>query len=334
MIQDLFEQYQIQVSELSALGHYKSFWLRNKIYVLVPVGSLQEEELVEMKRLGDYMIEQGDLSVASFVPNVQGYYVSKIQNVNHVLLRAMRQAERQEVNEGKELAIFHRKGKMYPAEITSINRIGEWKSLWEKRLDQLERFWNGKVVNHPANVFEKLFVDSFPYFLGLSENAIQYVVDTELDDEAKVTDAATICQHRFTPDTWRNLRKIKLPTDWVYDHPSRDLAEWIRHAYLTKLSDAEEKTLRFLYEYEKENPLSSFGWRLLYARLMFPLHYFETIEGYYLSGSEEQREAYQDRLESIIDDAKEFERFLGNFYKMIKLPTEKLGIREIDWLQR
>ncbi|MBO9130701.1 spore coat putative kinase YutH [Bacillus sp. 165] len=334
MIQALFEQYQLQVSELSTLGHYKSFWIRNKIYVLVPVGSLKEEELAEMKRLSDYMIEQGDWSVGTFVPTVQGYYVSSLENEDYLLLRAMRQPEVQEANEGKELAMFHKRGTMFPGEISSINRIGEWKSLWEQRLDQLERFWNGKVIHHPSNVFETLFVDSFPYFLGLAENAIQYVVDTEIDDEPQVTDAATICQHRFTPDTWRNLRKIKLPTDWVYDHPSRDLAEWIRGAYLTKLPNTKERIMEFLYEYEQGSPLSAFGWRLLYARLMFPLHYFETIEGYYLSGSEQQREAHQERLEGIVEDAKEFEKFLGNFYTMIKLPVEKLGIREIDWMKR
>lgn len=332
MKHELFEHYQMQVNELSMLGGYQSFWIRNKVYFLVPVGKFQEEELVEMKKLSDFMMEQGDLSIASFVPNVQGYYVSEIQNTNYCLLRAMRQADRQAVSEGKELALFHRRGRLYPDEITELSRIGEWRALWEKRLDQLEKFWQGRLANHPVTSFEKLFIDSFPYYLGLAENAIQYVVDTELDDEPQLADAATICQQRFTPQTWQRTKRLKVPVEWVYDHASRDLAEWIRHTYEESGNEAEEIIMQFLQDYESEGPLSAFGWRLLFARLLFPLRYFETVEGYYLSRNEEQKSIYQDHLEKIVSEAKQTEQFLGGFYKMIRLPTQKLGIREIDWL--
>ncbi|MFD3448802.1 spore coat putative kinase YutH [Microbacteriaceae bacterium 4G12] len=335
MMQEIWEHYQIQVNQLSMLGSYKSFWVRNKVYILVPVGSLQEEELVEMKLLSDYMVTQGDPTVAAFVPTVQGYYVSEIQNTKYCMLKGSRQAERQlqAVSAGKELAMFHMRGKFYPDEITELNRIGEWKSLWEKRLDQLEKFWQSKVANHPTTPFEQMFIDSFPYYLGLAENAIQYVVDTELDDEPQLTDAATICQQRFTPLTWSQTKRVKIPTEWIYDHPSRDLAEWIRNMHAEGGDKMEENIMQFLYEYESNSPLSSFGWRLLFARLLFPLHYFETVEGYFLTGNEDIKQSYQDQLETIISEAKNFERFLGGFFQMIRLPVQKLGIRGIDWMQ-
>jgi spore coat protein YutH len=333
VIHELFEHYQMQVNELSTLGSYKSFWIRNKIYILVPVSKFQEEELVEMKILSDFMTGQGDLSVASFVPNVQNYYVSEIQNTNYCLLKGMRQADRQHTSDGKELALFHKRGRLYPDKVTELSRIGNWKALWEKRLDQLEKFWQGRLANHPDNPFEKLFIDSFPYYLGLAENAIQYVVDTELDDEPQLVDAATICQQRFTPQTWTLTKRVKIPTEWVYDHASRDLAEWVRYTYAESGTEAEEKIMQFLQDYESEGPLSAFGWRLLFSRLLFPLHYFETVEGYYLTGNEEQKSMYYDHLEKMIAESKQTERFLGNFYRMIRLPVEKLGIKEIDWLK-
>ncbi|MCP8969780.1 spore coat putative kinase YutH [Ectobacillus ponti] len=332
MIHELFEQYGIQPSELSPLGSYQTFWIRNKIYVLVPVGQFQEEELVEMKHLSDFMLEQGDTNVAAFVPTLQGYYVSTIQEKNYCLLRGTRQADRQ-IDEGSELALFHSRGRMYPSEISELRRIGEWRELWEKRLDQLERFWQSKVASHPSNQFEKLFIESFPYYLGMAENAIQYVVDTEIDDEPQLADAGTICYQRFTPLTLTHTKRLKIPTEWIYDHPSRDMAEWIRHVYFEQGDDASESILAFLQNYEKINPLSAFGWRLLYARLLFPLHYFETVERYYLSGSDALREAYQDRLESFLDRYQQHRRFLGSFYDAIGLPAQRLGIREVDWLK-
>lgn len=55
MIQHIYEHYHMHIKELIPLGPYKSFWIRNKIYVLVPIGEMEEEVLVEMKKLSDYM---------------------------------------------------------------------------------------------------------------------------------------------------------------------------------------------------------------------------------------------------------------------------------------
>ena len=66
-------------------------------------------------------------------------------------------------------------------------------------------------MNHPTDVFDQLFIESFPYYLGVAENAIQYVVDTEMDDTPQLTDAATICQERFTPLLWHQTKRLKLP---------------------------------------------------------------------------------------------------------------------------
>ncbi len=49
----------------------------------------------------------------------------------------------------------------------------------------------------PNQEMEKRFLETFPYYLGLTENAIQYLVDTEIDDLPRSVDAATICHHRF-----------------------------------------------------------------------------------------------------------------------------------------
>lgn len=334
MIQELFDYYQLQVNELVTLGNYKSFWIRNKVYVLVPIGTFQEEDLLEMKRLSDFISEQGDLSVVTFIPNMQGYYVSDIQKESYCLLRGTRLSERQQAVEAKELAILHQRGRLYPGEVEHLSRIGQWKSLWEKRLDQLEKFWQGRLSNHPETAFETLFIDSFPYYLGLAENAIQYVVDTEIDDEPQHSDAATVCQERFTSETWSATKRLKIPTEWVYDHGTRDIAEWIRHTFLKGTETFPDTILQFIYDYETMQPLSSFGWRLLYARLLFPLPYFEAVEGYYLARTEEKRSYYADQLEAIVEDAKRMEEFLSTFYSHVRLPTEKLGIREIDWFRK
>lgn len=278
------------------------------------------------------MNQQGDITVATFVPTVHGYYVSEIEENNYCLLKGMRMLERHATSLGSDLSMFHKRGAFFPEEVEHLSRIGEWKMLWEKRLDQLERFWQSRIANHPGDRFDQLFIESFPYYLGIAENAIQYVVDTEIDDTPQLADAATICQERFTPLLWQQTNKLKIPTDWVYDHPSRDIAEWIRYVLQEKKEDWERTIFRFITDYEQNYPFSSFGWRLLFARLLFPLHYFETVEGYYLTGNEEQKSEYRDRLEAILHDVNHSERFMRHFYEFLRLPVEKLGIRKLDWL--
>jgi len=332
MIQHIYEHYHMHVKELIPLGPYKSFWIRNKIYVLVPIGEMEEEVLVEMKKLSDYMNQQGDITVATFVPTIHGYYVSEIEEQNYCLLKGMRTLERHAMSLGSELSIFHKRGAFFPEEIEQLSRIGEWKALWEKRLDQLEKFWQSQVMNHPTDVFDQLFIESFPYYLGVAENAIQYVVDTEMDDTPQMTDAATICQERFTPLLWHQTKRLKLPFEWVYDHPTRDIAELIRYMMIEKKKDWEQTIVQFVTDYERNYSLSSFGWRLLFARLLFPLHYFETVERYYQTGNEEQKSIYRDRLEAILHDVNRSEQFMRNFYGSLRLPIDKLGIRKLDWL--
>lgn len=93
---------------------------------------MEEEVLVEMKKLSDYMNQQGDITVATFVPTIHGYYVSEIEEQNYCLLKGMRTLERHAMSLGSELSIFHKRGAFFPEEIEQLSRIGEWKALWEK----------------------------------------------------------------------------------------------------------------------------------------------------------------------------------------------------------
>lgn len=331
LIRAIYDYYGLHAGELHPFGKYQSFWLRNKIYVLVPVRDLKEDELVEIKKLTDYYQQQGDTSVGEFVENMYGYYVSKINGKDCVLLKYNRVTPREVVSMGQELAQFHYNGKYYQEKIEHINRIGQWKELWGNRLEQLEKFWKQKVMSHPEGGFDRLFVDSFPYYLGLTENAIQYIVDTELDDEPKAFDAGTVCFSHFTRNQWENEYRVKMPIEWVYDHPSRDIAEYIRYEFFSRDERREEEVMSFLNEYEKVVPLSSFAWRLVYGRLLFPLSYFEAVEGYYIS-SESTRNSYEKDLQKCLALLPEYESFLRNFYSLIRLPTRKVGIREIEWL--
>ena len=67
--------------------------------------------------------------------------------------------------------------------------------------------------------------------------------------------------------------------------PTRDIAEWTRKSYFEENSYTFSQTAsRFFQEYQSILPLSPFSWRILYSRLILPLHYFQCIEMYYSNG--------------------------------------------------
>jgi spore coat protein YutH len=144
----------------------------------------------------------------------------------------------------------------------------------------------------------------------------------------------TICFRRFPYE--QNVESILTPDGWVYDHPARDISEWIRALYWQEAGTADvyRKMTTFLNDYERIKPLTISCWRLIYGRLLFPLHYFEAIEGYYMSKNEHEKNKHKEQLVTIIGQTTNYERFLKDFYKSLGLPVGKLAIPQPEWLQR
>ena len=233
---------------------------------------------------------------------------------------------------GLELATFHTRGRSIDQKITKCSRIGQWKALWEARIDQLERVWSEKLQAHPNNEFEQLFVETFPYYMVLGENAIQYLVDTEMDDTPDVVDSGTVCYERFQQSTWNGETYIKNPFDWVFDHASRDLAEWVRDYYGHHIHTYQRGVVQFFQEYQSIERLSSFSIRLLYARLLFPIQYYETIEGYFSNPRESRSNELEETLSTLIKTSQSYEKFLKSFFELAEFPTTQIPLPEIEWL--
>lgn len=329
----IYNEYGLKAEKMEKLGRYEAMIAKNQHYFVVPVENVSDEEIAELQQMSLYMFTKGDGAVATFVPTRMGSFVTQVNEKRIVVLRGNIQPYARTLNIGRELAKFHQRGRTYPYPVRQCNRIGQWKELWGKRVDQMEAFWRGKVQMHPENAFERLFIESFPYYLGIAENAIQYLVDTELDDQPQGVDYATICHQRFTIGLWRNDYEIKFPTDWVYDHCARDLAEWVRHFFQTTKFIETDKIRQFFQEYQRVTPLTPFSWRLIYSRLLFPLHYFECIEGYYLAQKDEEKAMYERKLSKMLNDSQKYERFLAMFYELAGFSVNTSHVPRIKWLE-
>lgn len=331
----LKEKFQINGEKFFKAGRYDACIDKGKLCLLVRVDGADPEYLQEVEQLAVHYHRNGDKKVCRFLKTERGETLIKWEGRHYcVLFKEWPGEERKIRNLGRKLAKFHYRGRFVSFPLKKVNRIGQWKAFWEKRLEQMEKVWNEKLFHEPEHEFERLFLESFPYYMGLAENGIQYLTDTEIDDEPLLSDSGTVCHHRFGEFSWGGSYHYKNPFDWVFDHCARDLAEWTRERYFHNIKTYEQELHRFFADYQSFSPLSSFSWRMLYARLLFPLHYFDCVENYYSTTSEEEKHRSGDRLQRYLQYTGEHEQFLGRFFELLQVPTGKYRIPVPEWLRR
>lgn len=333
MIEEIiYKNYGIHVEREEPTGRFPSFLSGNVLYSIIPLEKLEQEELMERQKMSEHLIRQGDRYVSAFVLAKHQSYISEAEGQMFLLLANNVLAKGRDLRLGRKLAKFHARARSIAHPIKKCSRIGNWKTLWEQRIDQLEKIWREKLQAHPNNKFEKQFVETFPYYMAIGENAIQYLVDTEIDENPGAIDAGTVCYERFTKDTWSGRYCIKNPFDWIFDHGSRDIAEWARQNYFKNLQTYQPGLQQFLSDYQTINPLTAFSGRLLYARLIFPLHYFETVEEYYSNPSEARSFELEDQIMMYAEKSIHYEEFLRSFYELARLPVKQMKIPLLTWL--
>ncbi|RHW42646.1 spore coat protein YutH [Neobacillus notoginsengisoli] len=334
MLGEILEKvYGIKSGEYLRLESFDAVRGNGFYYLIANPGGKDEEEAAELQKIAAHLSAYGDRNVPAVLPTQSGSIIGQWE-AQKVCLLACRTPELQgNLKLGRKLAKFHERGKMVPFKVEKAARIGQWKSLWEARLDQMEKVWSERIFQPPADEFERLFVESFPYYAGLAENAIQYLVDTEIDAEPEATDNGTVCHERFTDQAWGRQYIIKNPMDWVFDHRSRDLADWVRYKYFRNRGTYGPEIARFFSEYGQITRLSPFSWRLLYARLLFPLHYLETVESYYSTTRESEQKMLEDRLVDMLKQTGDFETFVARFFALAGSPLQT-ALPKPEWLTR
>ena len=328
--QILFEQFGISVNQEIHQGYLTLFTNQTNKFISFEV-NIEEAELEERYNLAYHLHNKGEKGVwLPIVNNEQKLLVNVSEKKYIVCVNGLEMPPLVEV--GRDLAIFHYRGRSIPQRIEYCSRIGKWKEMWEHRIDQIEKVWREKLTAKPQNEFEKLFIDSFPYYAGLAENAIQYLVDTEIDENPEMVDGGTVCYERFTSDTWSDSSAGKLFSHWVFDHGARDIAEWIRAFYFKQPNTYHQGIETFIRQYQSVTPLSTFSARMLYARILLPVHFFEIIENYYDTKSEGERKRLEETLTNHMKHSNLYERMLSELYELAGIHQGNTRMIIPEWI--
>lgn len=319
MTEMLRSQYAIQTEGKQVIEQREGYQNEQYLYFTIPAGN-KEMILMEQATLAYFLRENGIYNVAYPVRNINGEWFTNHGNELWMVLvlEGYSQASNHE-RAGIKLGDIHRTGSGFQYEPKAISSYGLWRKLWEEKLTFFEAELTRQVKETSANNYLSEMTDILPYIVGISENAIQYLRESEKEQRILQTDQGTVAFSR-----WYSAEKTIIWADeLVYDHPTRDIAEYIRNAYLYNRSDAEIN--QFLNDYQNYQPLSLFGWRLIFARLCFPIHLYDFLEDGF------QHQDFQ-ALEQLVNHQETYERRLSRFYEMAGVDVSDWQIPMISWL--
>ncbi|MEC5424926.1 hypothetical protein QGM71_15675 [Virgibacillus sp. C22-A2] len=286
---------------------------------------MENKEIIYMEQaaLAYYLVEKGYPQMAIPIRNINNEWFTIYEGNNYMVIQVQQVKQVNEDTNGKLLADFHQIGTLYNFEPQAISSYGQWKQLWIDKLTAFENKIVEEARENPSDYY-RLVMDTLPYLIGISENAIQYIQESERDTRYDGTDQGTIAFKRYTT----NLEKPVIWThDLVYDHPARDIAEYIRFMMLTR--ENHDAVVSFMNSYQSVRPLSVFSWRLLYARLVFPIHLFDQIDNGFANPD---LEVSYIRLQELLEKQTHYEGKLRNFFEHAGVDRESHRIPVLHWL--
>lgn len=279
---------------------------------------------MEQATLAYYLREKQFLQTALPIPKQDGDWYVTVNGKQCLVMRVSAPLRQTIAETGIALAHFHQAGEGYAFMPRDISSYGQWGNLWTNKLTIFEQHAENAAKQYPCEYY-RLVMDILPYVIGRSENAIQYMKETESEPRYHQGDRGVISFRRFSKDSFA---PIIWPHALVYDHPVRDIAEFLRISFLYGSDDSECRI--FLEEYQSVKSLSVFSMRMLYARLIFPADLFDCLEKGLTAADE--TEFPEEQLRFLVEKQAIYEEKLGNLFGVLGIQEEQWQIPVLHWL--
>ena len=297
--------YNMYIEKVLKEYNYYYFYYDGYLYYLIK-NYRTEKEINELYLICEELYNK-NIVVSTFIINNQGKIISEYNNNTYILLKINSNTSldfsiKDIVNFQNILEITNNKTNLYRT---------NWGLLWEEKNDYFEYQIKELGIN------KKVILNSFSYYIGLSENAISIVNIVNLNNKNK----KVVLSHKRV--NYPNMEVDFLnPLNFIFDINVRDIAEYLKSMFFkTNVS----KTIKELKKYLNSVNLTDYEANMLYARLLYPSYYFDVYEQVIEDKIDEEE------LLPIISKVDDYELFLKDvYYELIK--TNK--IEKVEWLIR
>lgn len=209
-----------------------------------------------------------------------------------------------------EMINFNNKTKLMCSQ--KMNYRNSWKNLWQEKINYFET-----QIRYYAKEKREV-LDTFSYYIGLAENAIEFINKTEkLSPKSNVYNLALCHRRVFSPNYRLNYFN---PLSYVLDLEVRDYAEYFKSEFFCG-QDINYEFISFL----KTKKFDEYSYYMFYARLMFPTYYFDIYEKIL------RNEIVNEKLIEIVNLSEKYEKFLMFAHKEI---SKYSYLPEVSWLNK
>lgn len=267
--------YNIKVDKINKKDNNYILKVKNNTLVL--------KEIYNINNINDIYSLSNQININIIIPNKENNLFTSINNKIYSLILIKRIS----------ILTLPNISNLSNLNIALINTLerNNWEILWSNRIDFLEEYISQNINKYP------LIRESSDYFIGLSENAISYLVNTKREVPKENIDKKVLSHITLSNSLYD-------PFNIIFDHKSRDIAEYVKHSFFINNTNIYKE----LDEYFKYNYYSKYGIQLLYARILFPNFYFYNIDKI-ITGEEKEK-----NLNTIINKIEEYQKYLYNIY--------------------
>lgn len=297
--------YNIEVEDIEELNGKYHFKLANQDYFFVFYNRLPEEldDIIFCSR----SMKERNIDCHDILINKDNSVLTKVGEYSYILLRVNNLGEEFNIIDiaqmNKKLILNDNSSKLYR---------NNWGKLWSDKIDYFE-YQIRELGLEKENIRK-----TFSYYIGLAENAISYVNFANKHFIRGTMDHVVVAHRRiFYPNYKLNFLN---PLAFVFDLEVRDIAEYLKSAFFNSDFD---NTMIELTSYLKTTHLSTYGYHMFYARLLYPSYYFDVYEEIM------NNDKLEEELENIVSKAPAYELFLKKAYLEI---SKYAPLEKIEWL--
>ncbi len=286
--------YNMQVDNIEDISGTYFFTADQRNYYFTPY--YNNTKIEDIYLLNNYLINHFEID--KIILNRDNSPITHYNNIPYILIEKRQTSL-------PSLAVISNLANIQVPVIKALER-NNWEILWGNIIDYYEAQVGENEKKYP------LIRESFDYYVGLAENAISYIVNTKKEEKKENTDIMVLSHSSLNMSLFN-------PLNIIFDHKSRDLAEYIKLSFFSG-----RDIINNLSEYFYYNRYSLYGIRILFARLIYPSYYFKMYDEI-VSGKKEEKE-----LINIIDKNEEYEEYLYKIYLYLK---KYYNIPPLEWLK-
>ena len=280
-------------------GKYYFNYNDNNYYFLMIDRSINELDLI--KKIYSE-IRNKNIFSNKIILNKQNQILTIVNNVPYVLVKD--DTNGKVININDILFMQNNTANLLP---TNMSRKDNWINLWMIKTDYYE-----DQIKEIIGKYD-LLTNSIDYYIGLSENAISYLVNNN------PSKTGNIISHRRI-DCFMNSFDFYNPVNYILDSRVRDFSEYVKSSFFHDNLD-----FNLLVSYLNYINFNKDEYILFISRLLFPTYYYDLYDN--IINKREDENA----IKKILNKNNDYILLLKNIFYYV-IYTKRINIPVIEWI--